>query len=88
MAPVMVPGHLLQNSSINTYTVSYYSYYSLYQLLGKDLFNKCLKTYMDTWKYKHPTPYDFMFSFNKVAGKTLTGFGKSGILTGAIWILV
>ncbi len=43
---------------------------------------------MDTWKYKHPTPYDFMFSFNKVAGKTLTGFGKSGILTGAIWILV
>ena len=76
MAPVMVPSHLLQNSSINTYTVSYYSYYSLYQLLGKDLFNKCLKTYMDTWKYRHPTPFDFMFTFNKVSGTDLNWFWK------------
>ncbi len=76
MAPVMVPSHLLQNSSINTYTVSYYSYYSLYQLLGKDLFNKCLKAYMDTWKYRHPTPYDFMFTFNKVSDIDLNWFWK------------
>ena len=76
MAPVMVPSHLMQNSAINTYTVSYYSYYSLYQLLGKPLFDICLKTYMDTWKYKHPTPYDFMFTFNKVSGKDLNWFWK------------
>lgn len=76
MAPVMVPSHLLQNSAINSYNVSYYSYYSLYQLLGKSLFDKCLKAYMDTWKYKHPTPYDFMFTFNKVAGRDLNWFWK------------
>ena len=31
---------------------------------------------MDTWKYKHPTPYDFMFTFNKVSGKDLNWFWK------------
>jgi hypothetical protein len=76
IAPVMVPSHILQNSVINSYTISYYSYFSLYQLLGKDLFNKCLKTYMDTWKYKHPTPYDFMFIFNKVSVRNLNWFWK------------
>ena len=76
MAPVMVPSHLLQNSSVNSYNVSYYSYYALYQLLGKALFDKCLKAYMDTWKYKHPTPYDFMFTFNKVADRDLNWFWK------------
>ena len=74
MAPVMVPSHLLQNSSINSYTVSYYSYFSLYQLLGKNLFNKCLNAYMDAWKYKHPTPFDFMFTFNKVSHTDLNWF--------------
>jgi aminopeptidase N len=76
IAPIMVPSHIMQNSAINSYTVSYYSYVSLYQLLGKDLFNKCLKTYMDTWKYKHPTPYDFMFIFNKVSGRDINWFWK------------
>ena len=76
MAPVMVPSHLLQNSAVNSYNVSYYSYYSLYQLLGKVLFDKCLKHYIDTWKYKHPTPYDFMFTFNKASGKDLNWFWK------------
>jgi hypothetical protein len=76
MAPVMVPSHLLQNSWINSYTISYYSYHSLYKLLGKGVFDKCLKTYMDTWKYKHPTPYDFMFIFNRVSGRDLNWFWK------------
>ena len=31
---------------------------------------------MDTWKYKHPSPYDFMFTFNKASGKDLNWFWK------------
>ena len=31
---------------------------------------------MDTWKYKHPTPYDFMFIFNKASGRDLNWFWK------------
>jgi hypothetical protein len=76
VVPVMVPSYILQYSGINSYTVASYSYFSLYQLLGKDLFGKCLKTYINTWKYKHPTPYDFMFIFNEVSGKDLNWFWK------------
>jgi aminopeptidase N len=72
-----VPSYQLKNSGINSYTVGSYSYYSLYRLLGKEEFKKCLKAYMDTWKYKHPTPYDFMFTFNTTSGKDLNWFWKS-----------
>ena len=76
LAPVMVPSHLLANSGTNSYTIGSMSYISLYQLLGKDLFIKCLGAYMNDWKHKHPTPYDFMNTFNRVSGKDLNWFWK------------
>ncbi len=76
MIPVMVPSHLQANSGVNSYTIGSYSYFALYRLLGKDLFKKSLKEYMDTWKYKHPTPYDYMFSFNRASGQDLNWFWK------------
>lgn len=76
LAPVMVPSHLLANSGTNSYTIGSMSYISLYQLLGKDLFLKCLGAYMNDWKHKHPTPYDFMNTFNRVSGKDLNWFWK------------
>ncbi|HPI29793.1 MAG TPA: M1 family metallopeptidase [Bacteroidales bacterium] len=44
--------------------------------LGKDVFSKCLKGFMDSWKYKHPTPYDFFNCFNQISGQDLTWFWK------------
>ncbi len=44
--------------------------------LGKDVFNKCLKGFIDSWKYKHPTPYDFFNTFNNISGQDLTWFWK------------
>lgn len=44
--------------------------------LGKDVFIKCLQGFMDSWKYKHPTPYDFFNTFNTVSGQDLTWFWK------------
>ncbi len=76
VVPVMVPSHVLETSGINSYTVGSYSYHALYNLLGKDLFKKCLHAYMNSWKYKHPTPYDFMFGFNTVSGQNLNWFWK------------
>lgn len=29
---------------------------------------------MNRWKYKHPTPYDFFYSFNNLTGKNLNWF--------------
>jgi hypothetical protein len=70
----MVPSHIQEGSGLNSYTIGSYSYYSLYKLLGKDLFTKCLHAYMNDWKFKHPTPYDFMFTFNRVSGQNLNWF--------------
>lgn len=76
LGPVMVPSHIASNSGTNSYTIGSMSYISLYQLLGKDVFTKCLGAYMNDWKHKHPTPYDFMNTFNRVSGKDLNWFWK------------
>lgn len=76
LSPVMVPSHLISNSGTNSYTIGSMSYIALYHLLGKDLFLKCLAGYMNEWKHKHPTPYDFMNTFNRISGKDLNWFWK------------
>lgn len=74
--PMMAPSHEYKSSGINSYTVAAHSYNALYHLLGEETFIKCLNTYIQEWQYKHPTPYDFMFAFNRVSGKDLTWFWK------------
>jgi hypothetical protein len=72
--PIMAPSHLFQGSGLNSYTIGSKSYEALYALLGKETFTRCMKVYMDEWKHKHPTPYDFMYTFNRVSGKDLNWF--------------
>ncbi len=74
LGPVMVPSYLMSNSGTNSYTIGSMSYISLYNMLGKDLFLKCLSAYINEWKYKHPIPYDFFNTFNRVSGKDLNWF--------------
>jgi hypothetical protein len=74
--PMITPTYVAEGSGINSYTIAAQSYISLYHLLGRDVFFKCLHAYMDEWKHKHPTPYDFMFTFNRVAGQNLNWFWK------------
>ncbi len=42
--------------------------------LGNDLFKKCLLTFMERWKYKHPTPLDFFNTFNDVSKQNLNWY--------------
>lgn len=51
-----------------------FMYLALENLLGKDMFKKCLQTYISNWKEKHPTPYDFMYTFNTESGENLNWF--------------
>jgi hypothetical protein len=74
--PMMTPTYLAEGTGLNSYTLAAQSYIALYELLGRDLFLRCLHQYMDTWKHKHPTPYDFMFTFNRVSGQNLNWFWK------------
>ena len=52
------------------------AYYFLKDALGEELFSKALKEYIQRWNGKHPTPYDFFFTFNEVTGEDLNWFWK------------
>ena len=76
--PMMTPTYTQpQVSSVNSYSMGSFSYYSLYHLLGEEMFNKCLNGYMTRWNHKHPTPYDYFYTFNDVSGQDLNWFWKN-----------
>ena len=76
--PVMTPTYLAPRASgVNSYTIGSMSYHALYHLLGDEVFTKAMKHYMDTWKQKHPTPYDFFNSIETSSGMDLDWFWKS-----------
>lgn len=76
--PLAVPSFLLRGSSyrISAYSRSSVAYDMLQDLLGKDLFKKALHHYMNSWKGKHPIPWDFFYSFNYATGENLNWFFK------------
>jgi hypothetical protein len=47
------------------------------ELLGDSLFFNGLRYYIDQWKGKHPTPYDFFYSMNAGTGRNLNWFWKN-----------
>lgn len=76
--PLMVPSVQLTGSS---YTFASYfrpsqAYAFLDDLLGRDKFKAALHEYMRRWTSKHPTPYDFFFSFNDATKEDLSWYWK------------
>lgn len=43
-------------------------------MVGDDAMNTALKKYVETWKFKHPSPWDFTFFMNKELGRDLNWF--------------
>lgn len=74
--PIASPGDNLSGAALgnNEYGKPSLGYLAMMDLLGDDLFKKCLHAYMDRWHGKHPLPWDFFFTFNNVAGKNLNWF--------------
>ncbi len=74
----------LMVSSINTgeayryhaYSRSSTAFYMLYKMIGEEKFNKGLQQFAKRWESMHPTPYDFFFTFNEIAGEDLGWFWK------------
>ena len=60
----------------NSYGKGGICYWVLQDMLGDKLFFKGLHQYIDNWHGKHPTPYDFFYSFNAATGKDLDWFWK------------
>jgi aminopeptidase N len=58
----------------NEYGKASLGYLAMKDLLGDELFKRCLHAYMKRWNGKHPMPWDFFYTFNDAAGKNLNWF--------------
>lgn len=59
---------------LHAYTRSANAFYFLRELMGTEKFNEAMQLYMKRWARKHPTPYDFFFTFEEVAGEDLSWY--------------
>ena len=76
--PMMVPSTQLKS---NSYTFASYfrpsqAYTFLKEMLGDAKFKTTLQEYMRRWNGKHPTPYDFFYSFNDALKEDLSWYWK------------
>lgn len=58
----------------NAYIKPAFAYLALKDMLGDNVFKKTLHHYMTTWSGKHPTPWDFFYSFNTGSGQDLNWY--------------
>lgn len=77
MSP-MTPSIFLTRTPYRTaaYNRPAIAYYFLQDLLGENQFKAALQEFISRWKEKHPTPYDFYYTFNDFTGEDLNWFWK------------
>ncbi len=56
------------------YKKSAVAFYYLNKYLGDSLFNRCMQSYFEDWKFRHPSPQDLKNTFVQVSGKNLDWF--------------
>lgn len=50
---------------------------ALRSLIGREAFERGLRSYGRQWMYKHPTPFDYFHAFNTAAGQDLDWFWRT-----------
>ncbi len=65
----------------NSYVKASLSYLALKDMLGDELFKKCLHEYMNRWHGKHPIPWDYFNSMSSAAGQDLSWFFNNWFFT-------
>jgi len=48
----------------------------LREMVGDSLFKQAIRVYINRWKFKHPSPYDFFYTINTVTKRNLDWFWK------------
>jgi hypothetical protein len=73
---LMIPSNQLRGIAyqVHAYYRSSVAFFYLRDYLGKEDFQKALKEFIGRWAGKHPTPYDFFYTFNEVTGMDLNWF--------------
>jgi len=81
--PIITPGDALSGVALsnNQYGKASLGYLAMKDLLGDELFKKCLHEYMARWNGKHPIPWDFFYSFNDVSERDLNWFWNNWFFT-------
>ncbi|HEY6435904.1 MAG TPA: M1 family metallopeptidase, partial [Ignavibacteriaceae bacterium] len=76
--PPMIPSLFLSYASYrnSAYNRPSLAYNILKDMIGDQLFHQSMQEFIQRWKGKHPTPYDFFFTFNDVTGQDLNWFWK------------
>jgi Peptidase family M1 domain len=74
--PIITPVNILSGQAMghNQYGKPAVAYLALKDMLGDELFKKCLHGFMNRWNGKHPIPWDMFNSFTNLSGKDLTWF--------------
>jgi hypothetical protein len=77
--PLMIRTSNLRGNSygIAAYQRPQAAYLILQDMLGYERFHRCMVTYMDRWKGKHPMPLDFFNTWNDASGIDLNWFWKA-----------
>jgi hypothetical protein len=73
-SPLFTPSMQLRDKSY--YHQAYYrssvAFAMLEQYLGRESFRGAIRLFTDTWKYKHPTGYDFIFTLNNAIDEDIS----------------
>jgi len=74
--PITTPGDVLGGAAlgINEYGKAALGYLAMKDLLGDATFEKCLQAYIARWHGKHPSPWDFFYTFDDASGRDLDWF--------------
>jgi hypothetical protein len=74
--PIITPGNALRGVGLgnNEYGKAALGYLAMKDLLGDSMFKKCLHAYISRWNGKHPSPWDFFYTFDDVSGQNLNWF--------------
>jgi hypothetical protein len=56
----------------NSYTKAAFFYLTLRDYLGEKGFLEAMHAFIERWQGKHPTPFDFFFTFSDVSGEDLS----------------
>lgn len=70
------------NYGMSVYGMGAKAFGYLKAYLGEAMFKKCMTTYYQEWKFKHPLPQDMQASFERTSGKDLGWFFEEVLNTG------
>lgn len=75
--PIITPADMVSRGyGNNAYGKPALGYLAIKDMLGDELFKTTLHGYMERWNGKHPSPWDFFYSFNDLSGQDLNWFWK------------